>query len=267
MSEILSRVPFWLTGFMVGATIVRLVTAMMGVIIYGRTAPLQREGDRSIVIWVSNGLLLIWTAVALILGSRGYFRVDMSTVPPPPVAVAALLPILIGYGLFALWDPFRRMILNIPLHWMIGLQFLRVTGGAFLLLYWQGLLPGEFGLPAGIGDLVTGTLALPVAYLYYRRAAGAHKLALIWCYVGIAELLMLVPLGLLTSPSPIQQLAFDTPNYVTTNWPMVLAPTFHVPMGILMHLFTFTMLARERHHFTAAPYPNPAVTSATRGGD
>jgi hypothetical protein len=262
MEEVLSRLPVWLTGLMVGATVVRLATAIIGVVFYGRRAPIRREAERTVAIWVMSALLTVWVVVVLVLGRNAYFRVDESTLPPPPIAVAAVLSLLVGYGLFLLWAPFRRIVLSIPLHWMIGMQFLRVTGGAFLVLYWQGLLPGVFGIPAGVGDLVTGMLALPVAYFYYKRAPWAHKAALIWCYVGIAELLMLLPLGLLTSPSPIQQLAFDAPNYVTTNWPMVLAPTFHVPIGILIHLFTFAMLQRERQSLASPAYQGMSTSPA-----
>lgn len=246
METILGSIPMWVTLLFVGATLLRLVLSVAGIVIYGSTAPIKNRSTRMISIWIISALLVFWVGQALILGRIGFFQVDQTTMPPPAVAIAAVLPILVGLALFYLWDTFRRIIFSIPLHWMIGIQFLRVTGGSFLILYSLGLLPGTFGLPSGIGDTVTGTLAIPVAYLYFKRKSWSHKVATAWNYLGLAELLMLVPLGILTSPTSFQLLALDNPNYLTTNWPVVLAPIFHVPIGILMHFYTIAMLRRAQ---------------------
>lgn len=246
MNEILSQIPVWLTVLMVGATLIRLASSAAGVIIYGQTAPIKKNSTKIAGIWIISAMFIVWGVLVLYLGRRDFFRVDATTVPPPAVAIAALLPILVGVGAFFLWDTFRRIILNIPQHWMIGFQFLRVTGGSFLILYALGLLPGIFAIPAGLGDIATGTLAIPVAYFYYKQKSWSRTVAVVWNYVGLAELLMLVPLGILTSPSQFQQLALHAPNYLTTNWPVVLAPTVMVPSGILMHFYSLAMLKRDR---------------------
>ena len=54
-----------------------------------------------------------------------------------------------------------------------------------------------------------------------------------------------LPLGILTSPSPIQQLALDNPNLLTTTFPVVLFPTFSIPIGILLHLYSLALLKQE----------------------
>ena len=100
-------------------------------------------------------------------------------------------------------------------------------------------------MTSGFGDLITGLLAIPVAYFCYQQTPWANKVAVAWNYLGLVELIVLIPVGLLSSPSPIQTLALDNPNLVTSTWPSVLAPTFHVPLGILLHLFSLAILRQE----------------------
>ena len=106
----------------------------------------------------------------------------------------------------------------------------------------MGLVPGVFALTAGIGDFVTGALAIPVAYFYYKKKPWSRQAAIVWNYVGLTELIILIPVGLLSSPSPIQTLALENPNLITSTWPSVLAPIFHVPLGILMHIYSLARL-------------------------
>jgi len=54
--------------------------------------------------------------------------------------------------------------------------------------------------------------------------------------LGIVDLIAAVTLGLLSSPSPIQQLAFDHPNVLVGQFPMVMIPAFMVPISILLHV-------------------------------
>lgn len=41
-----------------------------------------------------------------------------------------------------------------PLSWLLAMQVYRVLGGIFLVLWTLGLLPGQFALRAGIGDVL-----------------------------------------------------------------------------------------------------------------
>jgi hypothetical protein len=44
-----------------------------------------------------------------------------------------------------------------------------------------------------------------------------------------------VPAGFLTSPSPFQLFAFDLPNELIRQFPLVLVPVFLVPVSVLLH--------------------------------
>jgi hypothetical protein len=164
MDAILTALSAWLTLFWVGLVALRLGLMALAVIYYGRTAPVKHPVARRATIGLMLVLPVVWAVIVLALGSRAYFQINRETVPPPPVAIAPTIAIMTGLALFAVWGAYRRIIFNIPYYWIIAFQSLRATGFVFLILYAQGLLPGVFAIPAGIGDIVAGGLALPVAY-------------------------------------------------------------------------------------------------------
>jgi hypothetical protein len=62
--------------------------------------------------------------------------------------------------------------------------------------------------------------------------------------LGIADLVVAVSTGFLTSPSRFQMFAFDRPNELISMFPLVLIPTFLVPLAILLHIISLIQLGR-----------------------
>ena len=118
----------------------------------------------------------------------------------------------------------------------------------FLVLYRDDILPCEFALPAGLGDVATGLLAPPAAYLVARNSPWARPSAYAWSLFGIFDLMIAVSLGCLSSPGPFQQLAFENWNGLIGQYPLVMIPVFAVPVFLL----TLRKLARQEI-FIAAP--------------
>jgi hypothetical protein len=159
----------------------------------------------------------------------------------PVVGVAVLLAL--GALAFPAW---RRVADAIPADRLIEIQLYRVIGAQFVALYAIGSLPGFFALPAGWGDVAVGLAAPVVALAYRRRAPGAPALAWTWNTLGLLDLLMAVGLGtgillrLLRPDAPAESAV------AMTYFPLVLVPTFGVPIGIILHLYTFRALARRK---------------------
>src|SRR5262249_46307716 len=78
-------------------------------------------------------------------------------------------------------ESIARLVSAIPLHWVVAGQVYRVAGGIFLVLWADGRLPWQFALPAGIGDVATGSVAVVVAALLAQNAIGAHRATYAWC--------------------------------------------------------------------------------------
>src|SRR5262249_14682066 len=60
---------------------------------------------------------------------------------PQRVPVTLFATLAVGY-VALLSRTVRAIIANIPQHWLIGIQTLRILGGVFLIRYFQGELPG-----------------------------------------------------------------------------------------------------------------------------
>jgi hypothetical protein len=124
----------------------------------------------------------------------------------------------------------------------------RALGVIFLILYAAGKMPGLFAWPAGLGDVLVGVLA-PVVGIAYRRGPRENPdLVSAWNLFGLADLVVAVTAGMLSSPSPFELFAFDLPNELISRFPLVLVPVFLVPVSVLLHLASLTKLRRGALH-------------------
>ncbi len=194
---------------------------------------------------ILSGILLGWLALAEYLGAQNvYWTPNHPNVPT--IAFGILIPIVAG-----LWFMFRservtRLIDALPLSWLVGIQFYRALGIVFLALWADGYLPWQFALPAGIGDVATGILALIVAAMLFRGMPGANHAAYAWCLFGIADLVVAIAMGALTSPGLLHFVSSDNPNMLVTAYPLVMIPTFAVPLSIILHGACLWKLRRMR---------------------
>lgn len=207
---------------------------------------LELTGKKRITVTLATGaVLLAWFFLAFFLARQGFFEAAPSATPQFPNIVFTFLPLVFGLLLLSFSKSFRRLVDALPLRWLIGIQLYRILGIFFIISYAQGLLPGEFAIPAGVGDMLVGIAAPFVAYFYFTRKQWARKLAVLWNVVGIGDLIVAVTLGFLTSPGPFQLLALDEPNLLITAYPLVMVPAFGVPLSILLHIFALRILRRS----------------------
>jgi hypothetical protein len=188
--------------------------------------------------------LIAWLALAEYLGSANtYFATTETAVPT--LLVGLLTPLLVAAIGLSLSGGFASLVSAIPLPWLVAAQIYRVGGGIFLVLWADGRLPWQFALPAGIGDVATGVSAIFVAVLLTQQAVGARRAAYAWSLFGIADLVIAVTMGALTSPGLPHLLAFDAPNLLITSYPLVMVPTFAVPLALILHGLVLWRLWRE----------------------
>ncbi len=141
--------------------------------------------------------LIAWLAADVALGAVGAFAATPHR-PVPGIVAGITLP-LVG-GLWLLRRPNTA--------WLIGVQVYRVAGVVFIPAWFDGLIPGVFAVPAGLGDLVVGLSAPFVAARVGDGTARSRRIAVIWNVAGITDLVMAVTLGALTSATPLWPVAF-----------------------------------------------------------
>lgn len=186
--------------------------------------------------------LVAWYAAVVFLGSIGFFAARPLFAPNLMFAFILLFfAIKKILSIPSLQDAFGR----VPLHWVFMVQTFRVMGVGFLSLYGMKVLPGEFAIPTGVGDMFIGISAPLVAYLYTLHTSHARKLAIFWNYLGIADLLMAISLGILTYSKPFQVIPTEIPNDPVALYPLIIIPIFAVPLSLLLHLFSLRVLQKE----------------------
>jgi hypothetical protein len=191
-----------------------------------------------------SAALIAWVAIAQYLGAANVYFVT-SAAAVPTVLLGLLIPLALAASTLRLSGSVASLVSAIPLPWLVAAQIYRIGGGIFLALWAGGRLPWQFALPAGIGDVITGAMAVVVAVLLARNAAGARRAAYAWSLFGIADLVVAVSMGGMTSPGRIHLLALDAPNLLISAYPLVMVPTFAVPLALMLHGLVLWRLGRE----------------------
>jgi hypothetical protein len=209
----------------VGAA-VALVTGSVAVVL-GRAA----AGDARTRV---AGGLTAWLAVDVTLGAAGVFATSFHR-PVPVLAAGIAVPVAGGVWLLRRHGEVRRLVDSIPLRSLVAVQTYRVAGVVFILAWADGRIPGAFALPAGLGDIAVGLSAPFVARRVDDGSERSRRTAIAWNVAGIADLVVAVTLGALTSPTPLWPVAFGGPNQLISRLPFVLIPVFAVPLSALLH--------------------------------
>jgi hypothetical protein len=209
-----------------------IATAVAVLLVIGTVAraPATRAHRRRALAW-----LMAWLLVDGALGSLGLFAADPGRTLPG-IVPGILLPLLAGLWLLRASDTVGVLASSVPLDRLIGCQRYRVAGAVFLLGWAQGVLPAAFALPAGIGDICVGLAAPRVASRVARERPGWQRSAMLWNAAGLADLVLAVTLGALTSPSTFHPDGLGRPGYLTSRLPLVLIPVFAVPLSAVLHV-------------------------------
>ena len=201
-------------------------------------APRRRLG-----VWLATVVpYTLWLAIIWSAAINGVFRPGNNT--PPLVPLAIFLPVIVGVPILLRSKRIGEVLDAMPASWLIGLQVYRVLGGIFLVGWARGVIPSLFALPAGIGDVTTGLLALPVAYSLASRNGSAVRGAVAWNIFGLLDFTIAVGIGLVTAPGPFQLIVPSVPNTGLGLYPTVLIPAFAVPSSILLHVLSLRQLRR-----------------------
>ena len=183
----------------------------------------------------------LWLAVIWSGAINGVFRPGNT---PPLLPFAIFLPVIVGVPILLRSKRVGDVLDAMPTSWLVGLQVYRVFGGIFLVGWARGVVPGIFALPAGIGDMITGFLALPIAYYLASRNGDAARSAIAWNIFGLIDFTIAVGIGLAIAPGPLQLIVPSIPNAAAGLYPAVLIPAFAVPSSILLHVLSLRQLRR-----------------------
>ncbi|MBI5319348.1 hypothetical protein [Bradyrhizobium sp.] len=184
----------------------------------------------------------LWTGLAAALAGAKLFS-GANPIGPPMIGTVIVFPLVATAAAAAISPSVRALLQGMPMPFLIGLNFWRVAGGFFLLLAAEGRLGGPFPYSAGWGEIITGALALPVAWLALRGQGSA--LVWTWNAFGMFDLVAAVTLGIVSANgSPLQIIHAGQGSEAVQMLPWSLIPTVLVPMFLIVHGVIFARLAR-----------------------
>ena len=173
--------------------------------------------------WYLLALVAAWFGVSLATSTAGLISFGL-------VVPFVLLPV-VGGTLLSFTPRLTALIGAVPTRWLILLQTYRVAGGVFIYPYLaEGVLTRGFALNAGIGDVITGVLAVPVAWLVWRIGARSRGVFYAWTAFGVLDLVV--------APASAAYFGF-TASGAQPDFPITIIPLFFgPPFGILIHIIT-----------------------------
>jgi hypothetical protein len=180
-------------------------------------------------------LLTAWFAGIAALGSTGAF-ISAAGSPPWQIGLGFVGPVVLFLAWVRRTSAGRDFVERADLALLAGLNAWRFAGIAFLFGHSQGLLPGLFAWPAGLGDIA---IALTAPWIARRLAADPHfagsSTFALWNVAGLLDFIVALGLGTLsTGFMPAVQPAIDTG--LMEQLPLVLIPAFFVPLLTICHL-------------------------------
>ena len=187
------QIPEYLLSFeLIARALVTIIA--LGLIWLGAARMPASAKSRYATAGALSAAFIGWLAVAQYLGAANTYFASTDTAVPT-VLFGLLIPLAVAA--IALWqsESVARLVSAIPLHWLVAAQVYRVIGGIFLVLWAAGRMPWQFALPAGIGDVTTGIVAVVVAALLARNAIGAYRATYAWSLFGIADLVVAITMG------------------------------------------------------------------------
>jgi hypothetical protein len=201
--------------------------------------------NKRVIVWLSVAIpFTLWLAVVWNLAVNDFFQPIPGVVRPPRLPIAIFLPVIIGLVLLLRSKSIAAFLDATPAPWLVALQVYRIFGGIFLVNWVHGTVAGPFAWPAGVGDILTGIMALPVALQLASGAEGGRRAAMAWNIFGLLDFAVAITMGTLSSPGPLQILGLDIPASLAGTYPTVLIPAFAVPSSILLHALSIWQLRR-----------------------
>lgn len=191
---------------------------------------------------ITASVLGFWVLMQSGLAFSGFYQDTQSF--PPRMGLAILPAILLIAGLF-IHPKGRTYLSSLNLKTLLLLHALRIPVEWCLFdLFHQGYVPQIMTFEGRNFDIVSGILALVLWLWQFRNGGISRSIQIAFNVLGLALLLNIMVLGILSTPTEFQQFGFEQPNEAVLVYPFVLLPALVVPLVLLSHLTALWRLFR-----------------------
>ncbi|WP_411973629.1 hypothetical protein ACLCDV_10540 [Sphingobacterium sp. Lzh-3] len=131
---------------------------------------------------------------------------------------------------------------------LLAIHVVRIPVEFILFALFQAkILPREMTFIGWNFDLIFGITALIfLIRSSFNRKIFNSQLFILWNIFGICSLSIVITLGILSSPLPMQMMGYNQPNIAVLQFPYALLPNLIVPFIILSHILLLRNLITSR---------------------
>lgn len=206
-----------------------MIKLMMIAIVFFLTAMLCLQ--QFLITVKTNFVIVVWIAWLLIVSTAAATGIFQEY---PPSFVFILLGSLFCALITLRCSNFSVKFMNR----FYTIHSLRIIVEVVLFkLYIQKKIPIEMTFEGWNIDLFFGLSALVIlCYTRTKRLHIGNTALMAWNVCGLILVTWVLLIGILSSPLPLQQLAYSMPNMAVLEFPYVLLPSVIVPLVMLSHL-------------------------------
>jgi hypothetical protein len=249
--------------FIAQAGFVALTAICLLLILYATRHTLLRMGwerakatKRTVLV---GAVLLGWILFASVLALRGVLA-DFSSLPPRLLLV--ILPPLIAAVWLTFNPGFKAFLGHVPASWLLYMQVFRVPVEILLwLLFVAGHVPVQMTFEGQNWDVITGITAPIAAWICSGQGRNSRAAAIAWNIFGLALLINIVTVAILSTPSPFRAFLNEPANTVVAQFPIVFLPALLVPLAYTLHFFSLRKLYLERENTDAILQLTPVANA------
>lgn len=207
----------------------------LGVALALQGGTLGLPGAISLALWL--GAIGLWLAFVARLSTAGWLAgpglasLPWLWVPSPPVLLSLA-------GLFlvpVLRDAWLAVLAALPVIAVPALNALRILAMGTVIKAWRAQFPRRIGFAVGIPDTLFGLWS---AFIALSGGFLSERLQLIWNTIGMAILLMMIPMVFTLLRQPRLDAPDKSPARGILAFPMVLAPAGLATLFAILHVLS-----------------------------
>ena len=187
------------------------------------SAKLRNDSGRK-VIQLFRVAFLLWLIAGWGLSAKGALEVGGGTFP----AFIRPVGLTVVFGLLLLFIPtWRRVVHQVPMQLLLGVEAIRIFGFIFLLLAQSGVVPESFGYQAAWGDMLVGWLSIAAIIIWITKRKYRVGFVIFATIIGMAD-----------AANALRHVLESYPEYpVFGEFPFAVLFTSVIPLLLLSHLY------------------------------
>ncbi|MGE3726371.1 MAG: hypothetical protein AB7I41_12515 [Candidatus Sericytochromatia bacterium] len=192
--------------------------------------------------WTGIGLGA-WLLLTAGLAQSGALN-DFSSTPPRLFGIVT--PALLFCLILTFHPRLQTLWQQVPTTWLLGFQTFRIGVEIFLwLLFTSTIVPVQMTFEGRNWDILTGLTAPLMVWLWHSKPQSQRPLVLFWNLAGLALLLNIVGISILSMPTAFQVFTQAPSNTFVASFPFVWLPSFLVPLALLGHCLSLRQWALQ----------------------